>query len=104
MRKLSHPMTGWTYEWADDSIGPVQVVDRNGAEGRFDRDGVWVAGEVFVADPEMCRWIVSGGSEPGGAAGRSRRFTVETSPKSDEALPDSEDALSDVAEESAVQQ
>jgi hypothetical protein len=78
MRRLSHPITGWIYEWADDGVGPVQVTDRLGAEGRFDRDGRWVRGALFVADPEMCRWIASGGSEPGGAAGQSRRFVVPT--------------------------
>ena len=75
MRRLSHPITGWTYEWADDGVGPVQVTDRDGVQGRFDRDGRWVAGALFVADPEMCRWIASGGSGAG-AAGRSRRFDV----------------------------
>jgi hypothetical protein len=76
MRRLAHPITGWTYEWADDGVGPVQVTDRDGLQGRFDRDGRWVGGLLFAADPEMCRWIASGGSEPGGAAGRSRRFAV----------------------------
>jgi hypothetical protein len=36
-----------------------------------------VAGELRRADPEICRWIHSGGKTPGGAAGRSRRFEVE---------------------------
>ena len=78
MRRLSHPLTGWTYEWADDGIGPVAVTDRDGAQGRFDRDGRWIAGRLFVADPEMCRWIASGGGEAGGPGGQSRRFAVPT--------------------------
>lgn len=78
MRRLSHPITGWTYEWADDEFGPVQVTDRDGVQGRFDRDGRWVGGPLFVADPEMCRWVASGGPEAGGSAGRSRRFAVST--------------------------
>jgi hypothetical protein len=76
MRRLSHPITGWTYEWADDGVGPVLVTDRDGVRGYFDRNGRLVAGELVVADPEMCRWIVSGGPEAGGAAGRSRRFAL----------------------------
>lgn len=78
MRRLSHPITGWIYEWAGDGVGPVQVTDRDGREGRFDRDGTWIAGTVHAVDPEMCRWIASGGAAPGGAAGRSRRFEVPT--------------------------
>lgn len=74
MRRLVHPLTGATYEWADDGVGPVQVTDRQGVAGRFDRDGVRVAGELIGVDPEMCRWIASGGPTPGGAAARSRRF------------------------------
>jgi hypothetical protein len=76
MRRLSHPITGWTYEWADDGVGPVLVTDGNGVQGHFDRDGVVVAGALFGADPEMCRWIASGGAEAGGAGGRSRRFAL----------------------------
>ncbi len=61
-----------------DSHGnPVLVTERDGREGRFDRNGNWVAGEVFRADPELCRWIVSGGKQPGGAGSRSRRFETE---------------------------
>jgi hypothetical protein len=81
VRRLSHPITGWTYEWADDGRGPVQVTDRDGVQGRFDRDGRPLGGPLFVADTEMCRWIASGGSEAGGAAGRSRRFTVTSDPQ-----------------------
>jgi hypothetical protein len=36
-----------------------------------------VLGELRVADPELCRWIESGGRKPGGAAARSRRFETE---------------------------
>jgi hypothetical protein len=87
VRRLSHPITGWTYEWADDEVGPVQVTDRDGVQGRFDRDGRWVGGMLFVADPEMCRWVASGGPEAGGSAGRSRRFAVST----DDTPPPSEE-------------
>ena len=34
-------------------------------------DGHWIAGELSVADPELCRWIASGGPVPGGASVRA---------------------------------
>lgn len=77
MRKIQHALSRAVYEWAADDRGPVMVTDASGLEGRFDRDGGWVAGEIRSADPELCRWIVSGGRSPGGAAGRSRRFETE---------------------------
>ncbi|HEY3005092.1 MAG TPA: hypothetical protein VGJ44_22285 [Kribbellaceae bacterium] len=77
MRKIQHALSGAVYEWAEDNIGPVLVTDRQGLQGRFDRDGDWVTGELRRADPELCRWIVSGGRNSGGAAARSRRFEVE---------------------------
>jgi hypothetical protein len=77
MRKVRHPLTGAMYEWADDGIGPVRVVDGHGVEGRFDRDGIRVSGTLVSVDPELCRWIVSGGPTPGGAATRSRRFSTQ---------------------------
>jgi len=77
MRKIEHALSGAVYEWADDDHGPVLVTDRRGRQGRFDRNGGWVDGELRRADPELCRWIVSGGKSPGGATARSRRFEVE---------------------------
>ena len=77
MRKIEHALSGAVYEWAEDDLGPVLVTDRKGRQGRFDRDGRWVTGEVRRADPELCRWIASGGRTAGGAASRSRRFEVE---------------------------
>ncbi len=77
MRKIQHALSGDVYEWADDDLGPVLVTDRRGRQGRFDRDGRWVIGELRCADPELCRWVASGTRTPGGAAARSRRFEVE---------------------------
>ena len=77
MRKIEHALSGAVYEWAEDDIGPVLVTDRAGAEGRFDRNGTWILGELRRADPELCRWIASGGRSAGGAEARSRRFEVE---------------------------
>ena len=77
MRKIEHALSGAVYEWAEDEIGPILVTDREGREGRFTRNGVWVHGELRRADPELCRWIHSGGRTAGGAASRSRRFETE---------------------------
>lgn len=77
MRKIQHALSRSVYEWAADDLGPVLVTDQDGREGRFDRDGRWVAGAIRSADPELCRWIVSGGRSAGGAASRSRRFETE---------------------------
>ena len=77
MRKIQHALSGAVYEWAEDDIGPVKVTDKRGRQGRFDRNGRWVLGELRVADPELCRWIESGGRKSGGAAARSRRFETE---------------------------
>lgn len=79
MRKIRHALSGAVYEWADDDRGPVLVTDREGRQGRFDRDGYHLEGVVYSADPELCRWIASGGKDPGGAAARSRRFYTEES-------------------------
>ena len=77
MRKIEHALSGSVYEWADDDRGPILVTDSHGKQGRFDGNGRWVAGHIRRADPEMCRWIFSGGKAPGGATARSRRFEVE---------------------------
>ena len=77
MRKIEHALTGVVHEWADDDYGPILPTDKQGRQGRFDQTGRWLAGELRRADPQICRWIYSGGKRPGGAAGRSRRFEVE---------------------------
>ncbi|HEU0102514.1 MAG TPA: hypothetical protein VFR07_09365 [Mycobacteriales bacterium] len=77
MRQIRHALSRAVYEWAADDHGPVLVTAADGRQGRFDRDGRWVAGDLRAADPELCRWIESGGKTPGGAAGRSRRFETE---------------------------
>ena len=59
MRTIKHPLSGATYDLAED--GTIRVVARDGAEGYFDRHGRWVRGEVRQADPHLCLWI--GGKE-----------------------------------------
>lgn len=77
MRKIEHALSRAVYEWAPDDRGPVMVTEQDGRQGRFDRDGRWVDGALRSADPELCRWIASGGRTAGSAAGRSRRFETE---------------------------
>ena len=60
MRKHRHALSGAIYEYADDGVGPV-LVSKDGAWGLFTANGVWVRGEIRMADPQMCRWIASGG-------------------------------------------
>lgn len=71
VRRLRHPLSGATYEWADDGVGPIHVRRKDGSAARFDRDGNWVEGDRFTADPELCRWIFSGGG-----AGRAEEATT----------------------------
>ena len=54
MRIRRHPLSGAVYEVTDDGL--VRVVDDNGS-GLFRPDGTWVAGEVTVADPNLCGWL-----------------------------------------------
>ena len=49
MRRIQHALSGAVYEWAEDDIGPVQVTDKRGRQGRFDRNGRWVTGSSFPA-------------------------------------------------------
>jgi hypothetical protein len=77
VRKIAHALTGAVYEWSDDDVGPVLVTHPDGRTGHFDRCGRWVRGQLHSADPELCRWIESGGRSAGGAAARSRRFETE---------------------------
>ena len=77
MRKIEHALSGAVYEWAEDDLGPVLVTDRKAGKGASIVMGAGSIGEVRRADPELCRWIVSGGKTAGGVAARSRRFEVE---------------------------
>lgn len=76
MRRLRHPLSGSTYEWADDGVGPILVRKRDGSEARFDLDGTWVAGVQMTADPEFCRWIHSGGDQRPDPSVHSRRYAA----------------------------
>ena len=83
MRTLRHPLSLSVYEWAEEGLGPVKVTQRDGAEGRFDRDGSWIDGELRHADAAMCRWIASGGPNPPDFDAFGRRFGQPPTPGSD---------------------
>ena len=53
--KLRHPITGAIYTTRDD--GHVDVEDRDGQQGVFQRDGTWLKGELHEADPHMLGYI-----------------------------------------------
>jgi hypothetical protein len=78
LRKIEHALSRAVYEWAPDDHGPVLVTDRHGSQGRFDRNGSWLSGDLRSADPELCRWIASGGRAAGGPGSRSRRFVIQS--------------------------
>ena len=53
---IRHPFTALTYELAGENR--VRVKDGNTSD-LFDRDGVWIEGDVKSADPCFCRFIAS---------------------------------------------
>lgn len=55
MRGLRHTYTRALYEL--DGTGRVRVTTRDGEVGFYSRDGRWLEGERFDADPHMCGWI-----------------------------------------------
>lgn len=57
MQGMIHPLTGHRYEITDD--GELEVFDDEaGISGRFDADGRNLGGELRVADPHMCVWMI----------------------------------------------
>lgn len=76
VRKLKHPLSGAIYEEAGEDR--VQVTDRAGVVGVFTGDGKWIEGDLRSADPEVCRWVRSGG-HPSPRIKSNRRFTALTS-------------------------
>jgi hypothetical protein len=54
MHGMLHPVSRALYE--QDGHGHVRVT-LDGKAGLFRRDGSWIEGEIFEADPELCNWI-----------------------------------------------
>lgn len=55
MAMLRHPLSKTEYHRNDDNT--VRVVGKNGVEGTFTREGVWLFGERRTADPALCQWV-----------------------------------------------
>ena len=57
MSGLRHPLSGAVYDLTTD--GAVQVTTDD-SSGVFDKNGVWISGDLRSCDPQMCNWIASG--------------------------------------------
>jgi hypothetical protein len=69
MQELRHPLTRAMYGLEPDS-DLVRVTDGN-KSGLYTKTGVWVSGDQFDVDPEMCLWV--GGPNPAESYGSSYR-------------------------------
>lgn len=58
MVMIRHALSGTEYRRLDD--GTVLVRGRDGVEGIFNREAVWISGERRSADPGLCRWVSDG--------------------------------------------
>lgn len=53
-RSSRHPFTNALYELQPD--GTILVTEGT-RQGRFRKDGRWIAGELREADPQLCVWV-----------------------------------------------
>jgi hypothetical protein len=56
MSGLRHPLSGAVYAVTDE--GTIRVTTDE-SSGLFDREGVWISGELRTSDPQMCNWLAS---------------------------------------------
>ena len=63
MAGLKHPLSGAVYDITDSGMISVTTDD---SSGLFDRDGVWIEGDLRSCDPQMCNWLASGVHELAG--------------------------------------
>lgn len=57
MPGLRHPLSGAVYDITAE--GTIRV-SKEGSSALFDRNGVWVEGDLHSCDPQMCNWLASG--------------------------------------------
>ena len=57
MSGLRHPLSGAVYDLTEE--GGVEVTTED-SSGVFDRNGVWISGDLRSCDPQMCNWVASG--------------------------------------------
>ena len=55
-RSTRHPFTNALYELQSD--GTIVVTD-GARQGRFQRDGQWISGELRESDPQLCVWVAN---------------------------------------------
>ena len=56
MSGLRHPLSGAVYDLTAE--GEVSVTTED-SSGTFDKNGVWISGDLRSCDPQMCNWIAS---------------------------------------------
>ena len=56
MPGLKHPLSGAVYDLTED--GAIRVTTED-STGLFDKNGVWISGNLRSCDPQMCNWIAS---------------------------------------------
>ncbi len=78
MRKVRHPLSGAIYE-LDEEFN-VLVTSRFGETGTFDSEGRWLGGTIRSADPEMCKWVGNGPTEPVDLSANRRFRAPDTTP------------------------
>ncbi len=55
MYGIIHPFSQALYE--QDGEGNVLVTTKDGAVGRYRRDGSWIDGQLLDVDPQLCGWV-----------------------------------------------
>lgn len=55
MRELKHPITHAIY--GIDTETKLVRIRYRGMTGLYSDKGVWVSGDIFDVDPEMCVWV-----------------------------------------------
>jgi hypothetical protein len=55
MRSIRHPLSGALYDL--EAKGIIRVTAHDGKTGRFLADGTYINGDLYFADPHLCRWI-----------------------------------------------
>jgi hypothetical protein len=79
MYRIASPNGTGVYTALGDGLVEVE---RDGRTGRFDANGVWLSGELRVAEPGMCRWMSTHGTiGTRHAASVSGHAPTEGSPK-----------------------
>ena len=68
MLGIRHPFSRHLYE--QDGHGHVRVSDGT-RSGLFTTAGVWIEGDIFEADPQLCGWV-------GGPKVAHHRITVKS--------------------------